>query len=151
VPAEEATRAKFLLEKAMRDAFAETFPGAEQLGLPGSSKAASATIGRRSKDEGWTPGRARSGGCPALPRYSAGQDHIRAISPSTAPSKMERKVMRSLEPMLVCRSCGRRQPESYFTLGLKCIACAERDAFRKQRVTEMNIARAEIRADSKWK
>jgi DNA polymerase I-like protein with 3'-5' exonuclease and polymerase domains len=33
VPAEEARRAKLLLEKAMREAFAETFPEAEQRGL----------------------------------------------------------------------------------------------------------------------
>ena len=33
VPEEEAKRAKLLLENAMRDAFAETFPGAEQRGL----------------------------------------------------------------------------------------------------------------------
>jgi DNA polymerase-1 len=36
------------------------------------SKAASATIGQRLRDEGWTRGLARSRGCPHAPRYSVG-------------------------------------------------------------------------------
>jgi hypothetical protein len=63
----------------------------------------------------------------------------------------ELKRMHNFEGSLVCRVCGRRRPETAFTLGLKCIDCAERDAFRKQRVVETKIARAETRADSKRK
>jgi hypothetical protein len=57
--------------------------------------------------------------------------------------------MRNFEASLVCRVCGRRLPESNFTLGLKCAECAERDAFRKQRAIEMKFSRVEVRADSK--
>jgi hypothetical protein len=53
------------------------------------------------------------------------------------------------EPRLLCRSCGRSRPESDFTLGMKCRECAERDAFHKQRLVEMKIARVEKRADSR--
>ena len=53
------------------------------------------------------------------------------------------------EGWLVCRQCGRRRRESDFTTGLKCSQCAQRDAYHKQRVTEMRIERAMTRSDSR--
>jgi hypothetical protein len=55
-------------------------------------------------------------------------------------------TMKTYEAWLACRSCGRRRPESSFSLGMRCEQCVSRDNDRKQRAIDAKLAAGKERS-----